>query len=688
MPTSDAASPPPKTEVRDRKARGSGPMRRLGGLHQTLAGKVSIHLCVFMTIYLVAALVVNAYVDRSYFTDRAVAEAEARLPGLARSFAILLEDGATDAVQDEARAVVENWGDGVLGLQVLDAEGNRLVRAHAADAPDEVKPLPFDLLVANLDGRPAIADSDGTAIYGFAPIVAAGDRTVIGYVGVAYALDPIEAPLFFLLQKGILLILISIPVVYCLVTFTMFTRVSRPLRQAVRAMTEVAGDRIDVALPQTDIREIKQMNRAMTQFMESSAEKVAIAKRSARAEAEAARLQREQAEAEAQERERRIEEERVEREAAEAARQRELALLRDLEDVITGAAAGDFARRMQARDGAADIGAEVSVPRLVNTLLERVQGGVADVSRVLSRLAEGDVSARMQGTFEGEFAALQTAVNTAARQLDDTLAEVSRRANDVMGDSSDLTAAATDLSGRTERTAATVAETTRALEEMVSSITATAALATEASGSAAEAEREARESDAVVRDAIQGMEEIKDLSGKIGKTLDIIDDIAFQTNLLALNAGVEAARAGPAGRGFAIVASEVRALARKVAEAAQQIGTLVHTSSERIEDGVGRVGRTGDTLETLGRQVRRIGAQVQEISDAAQAQSSGAAEMSLSMSQIDQATQENAAMFEETTAANQSLKAAASSMLGLMRNFRTTETREDADWDGADSRTA
>ena len=473
------------------------------------------------------------------------------------------------------------------------------------------------------------------------------------------------------------LVLVVIAITSLVLALAMRRVIGRPVRAAIAAMSAVADDRLDAALPRTDVVELAQMYDALRVFRGNVVDRIAYAERSAAAEAEAARLVAEKAEAAARER---AERERMaddERAAAERARAREQAMIDDLRHVLQGAAAGDFDIRMAQPSGE---GAAADMPRLVNGLLDAVRDGLSAVSATMSRLADGEVSIRMHGSYAGAFAALQADVNAAARQLDEALGEVSRRATDVLGDSSDLTAAASDLSARTERTAGTVAETTRSLEGMVRSIADTARLAAEARTSASDTEREARESDAVVRDAIEGMQEIKALSGRIGKTLAIIDDIAFQTNLLALNAGVEAARAGPAGRGFAIVASEVRALARKVAEAAQQIGDLVRTSSDRIEDGVGRVGRTGDTLEALGRRIRQIGAQIEEIADAAEAQSVGAEEMNRAMAEIDTATQQNAAMFEETTAANMSLKDAASRMLGLVRGFRTSQGPGEAGW--------
>ena len=498
----------------------------------------------------------------------------------------------------------------------------------------------------------------------------------IGVLEAFHDASSLEGGLAGLVWQEVALFSVTLPLSVLAVWVVLWRQVARPLRQVVRAMTGVAeGENLDAALPDVSVVELRRMNHALTVFRENMLERIAFARRSASAEAEAARLQRERAADEERRRREDAEAQAAEREAAERMRARERALVADLARVIEGAAGGDYDLRVTLPDGAD--AAAVKIAELVNVLVERTAEGIEGITSTLLRLAEGQVSARMEGTYLGAFELLQTRVNAAAERLDMALAEVSRHATDVLGDSSDLSAAATELSARTERTAGALAETAESLDDIVRSVAETARLADAARVSASEAEGEMSANEQVVRDAIDAMEQISTLSERISQTLAVIDDIAFQTNLLALNAGVEAARAGPAGRGFAVVASEVRALAGKVAGAAQEIGDLVRSSSERIEDGVDRVGRTGDTLSALGRRVREIGAQVSEIAEGAADQSASAEEMSAKMSQIDRATQENAAMFEETTAANLSLKSAASRMLGLVDAFETSESDRD-----------
>lgn len=646
--------------------------------HRTLAGRGAL---VIMCMLLAAAAVMMTLVyelQNSLFDDILLSGASTHSIGMAEEFEdrILRED--IDDIVEEADEVIERWGIGVVGLSVFDAEANLLARRNASGFEDVFGEQADFEEVAFEAGSPISISKSGDLVFASFPVLSSdGTREgAIGRIQVVYDSSSMLAKGRELYVNSWIAVLTTIVVVCVAIGFTMQRTVSRPIGRTIAAMRAVADDRFDVSLPPAQVVELDRMTAALNVFQAKVGERLELAKRSAAAEAAAARAQSERLEEQARAEHLRQKEEAEKRSAEEAVRLREQALIDDLRKVVKGAAEGNFDLRME--DGAASS----DMPSHVNGLLDTVSQSIEEVTRVFSRLAEGEVSVRMEGDYKGAFSRLQLEVNAAASQLDEALSEIFTRATDVLGDSSDLSEAATELSNRTERTAHTVAETTTALEMMVESIASTARLASEARESAVETEREAHDSDAVVKDAVAGMQAIEALSGKIGKTLDIIDDIAFQTNLLALNAGVEAARAGPAGRGFAIVASEVRALAGKVAEAAQQIGTLVGESSDRIKEGVNRVGRAGETLDALGRRIQRIGVQIDEIAEAAAAQSDGAAEMNEAMSRIDDATQQNAAMFEETTAANLSLNNAASRMLGLVSGFKTTDAASREDWSG------
>ncbi|TFL18673.1 methyl-accepting chemotaxis protein [Jannaschia formosa] len=336
----------------------------------------------------------------------------------------------------------------------------------------------------------------------------------------------------------------------------------------------------------------------------------------------------------------------------------------ELETVIDEVLEKGFGARL-----APAAGEEGDARATVNRLLSVTEREIGDMIVVADRIASGDMTARLDGTRHGSFATVQVSLNRAAAGMEEALSSLVRHASKVQDETSDLSASAEDLSKRTERTANSLAETTGALEQITGSIAATAQLAKDALSSTEAARQDARQSDVVVQEAIDSMREIQSASTEISRTLTVINDIAFQTNLLALNAGVEAARAGEAGRGFAVVASEVRALAQRASDAAQQIGTLIKSSSDQINLGVQRVARTGDTLVTLGERVQKIGDQVAEISRAAEDQSGSVTEINRAMGEIDSATQQNTAMFEGMSTANLSLKEAATQMLTLIERF-------------------
>ena len=643
--------------------------------HRTLAGRCFVALLVVLAISMITTVIMVQGRVHKAFEDRFLTEVDGKVGYLVQRFEALDPGVSAAEIQDLADRYVAFGRLDLRGVRVIDEDGDLVAQAVAPGFEDTYGAIP--------SGRPDAPEIEQQGkVFAATTSIPGGNGLAILQTlwDPAPTLDIARTLLNWgRLRTGLttLLILLAIPLV-------LHRLVTRPIAQVEYAMREVAGDRIDVGLPDTSIIELQRMNRTLTVFRENMLERLKLARRGAAAEARAAELQQDQL---AESERRRVEREAArlaELEEAKALGDQERALIAKLTEVIERAGAGDYTVRMETDPDASE--ATMRISRLVNDLVEDMERGLLGVADTLGCLADGKISARMEGEYMGAFAVLQTSVNAAAERLDNALSEISERATDILGDSSDLSAAASELSIRTERTASAVAETTGALEAMVSSIAETARLAGTARENATRTEAEVLESDTVVADAIDAMEQIRVLSERITRTLAIIDDIAFQTNLLALNAGVEAARAGSAGRGFAVVASEVRALAGKVSEAAQQIGDLVHTSSERIEEGVGRVGRTGETLSSLGRRVREIGAQVEEIADAASTQSENADEMNEMMGEIDRATQQNAAMFEETTAANLSLKGAASRMLGVVADFGTSTDTDDRHWADAEGR--
>jgi methyl-accepting chemotaxis protein len=301
----------------------------------------------------------------------------------------------------------------------------------------------------------------------------------------------------------------------------------------------------------------------------------------------------------------------------------------------------------------------------------KAQADVVDaVGAGLEQLANGDLTFRLNEAFTADYEKLRADFNRAMSQLQDTMKTVVGRTAGLHSGGVEIAQASDGLSKRTEQQAASLEETAAALDEITATVKKTAEGALHARSVVSDATAETEKSGQVVKEAVEAMTGIEQSARHISQIIGVIDEIAFQTNLLALNAGVEAARAGDAGRGFAVVASEVRALAQRSAEAAKEIKTLISTSTYQVAEGVARVGDTGRALERIAAYVAQINRVVAEIAGSAQEQATGLHEVNSAVNQMDQMTQQNAAMVEQATAASHTLREEAEGLASLMDQFR------------------
>lgn len=298
---------------------------------------------------------------------------------------------------------------------------------------------------------------------------------------------------------------------------------------------------------------------------------------------------------------------------------------------------------------------------------------VSQLSAGLKRLSDGDLSFHLDHPFEQSYEPLRKDFNSTVFQLSETLRSVLENSEAIKNEAHQISAAADDLSKRTESQAGALEETAGAIEELTVSVSAAAEGAKLADALASEAQTSSNNSSEIVEHAVSAMAEIEQSSVKISSIIDVIDDIAFQTNLLALNAGVEAARAGDAGRGFAVVASEVRALAQRSSGAAREIGELISSSGQHVKKGVGLVGDVGNALDQIIHSIGNIANQVSGISESAQQQSQNLLEINTSVNELDHVTQQNAAMFEETTATAHALTQEAENLTALVAQFQVSQ---------------
>jgi methyl-accepting chemotaxis protein len=335
-----------------------------------------------------------------------------------------------------------------------------------------------------------------------------------------------------------------------------------------------------------------------------------------------------------------------------ADRTQEVAVEQEVAEVVEGAAAGDFSRRIAIEDKA---GFFLNLAKGMNNLMATSEAGLTDVARVFAGLVKGDLTQRIEGQYHGLFGKLKEDANSTGEQLSRIIGDVRSSASQLTAASEQVSATAQSLSQSASEQASSVEQTSASVEEMSASIAQNADNAKVTDAKANKAAKEAKEGGEAV---VQTVSAMKQIAAKIG----IVDDIAYQTNLLALNAAIEAARAGEHGKGFAVVAAEVRKLAERSQVAAREIGELAQSSVSVAE-------KAGSLLEQMVPSIRETSDLVQEISAASEEQTSGVSQINGAMSQLTQATQQNASASEELAATAEEMSGQAEQLQQLMGYF-------------------
>ncbi|NET71351.1 MAG: HAMP domain-containing protein [Sphaerospermopsis sp. SIO1G2] len=480
----------------------------------------------------------------------------------------------------------------------------------------------------------------------------------------------------------------------CISAYAMYVvirNVTTPINQLTNCMHQLANGNTSVLIPGSGRSdEIGQMAQSVQIFKDNAIKRIMLEQEQKAAELrEQERLEQEHLEEQAreqQEREREREEAHRERQRlvkeqqleeqrkaeAEAERQRSIKeqedhIASEVSGIITACTKGDYSQRLETQGKQ---GLLLTLSQSMNDIGEVTQNGLTMVRSALQALSEGNLTYRIDAACHGVFNDIKIDFNNTVAHLQNTVQQIKETADSVSSASQEISQGSHDLSHRTESQAATLEETAASTESITGKVKENANNAQTAKNLSNTSSQLAQEGGQVIEEMTKTVEDIKDASVQVSNIVSLIDEIAFQTNLLALNAAVEAARAGDAGKGFAVVASEVRSLAGRSAAASKEIKDLIHASIEQVDIGVSLANQSGEALQQIITSVADVLECINVISESSKEQANDIGEIHLSVSTMDDMTQQNAALVEENTAAARSMADQGQRLVELMEFFR------------------
>ncbi len=522
------------------------------------------------------------------------------------------------------------------GSWLANPDKNKLMMEYVDAGADQVKQAITDGKMQIIRDMP---DGNVRLVY---PFTAPGMNTTwaaILDVPSAVFSDPVWSQITMTIISGLVILVVSLTVILIAARAV----VNKPVTRLSATMRTLAEGNVDIKVMDTDRNdEIGGMAKTVEVFRENAIKVREMT------EEEAARIER--------------------------TRQDRTKMMQELQGafgaVVDAAVAGDFSQRVTVEFPDPELNA---LGRSVNDLVETVDQGLGETGTVLSALAHTDLTQRVTGSYQGAFDKLKQDTNAVAEKLVEVVGQIRQTSRGLKTATGEILSGANDLSERTTKQAATIEETSAAMEQLAHTVMDNAKRAGEASNEADRASATAEEGGKVMAEANEAMERISASSSKISNIIGMIDDIAFQTNLLALNASVEAARAGEAGKGFAVVAVEVRRLAQSSAEASSDVKALIEQSAVEVSGGTKLVASATEKLSAILEAVKTNAKQMEEIARESREQASSIDEVNTAVRQMDEMTQHNAALVEETNAAIEQTEAQASELDRIVEVFTLDE---------------